>query len=101
MAYEDRTIWGIHGGRTGDADTLFLKKKRVALGWQLMPDLTTNENCITLVACYSEPQFCSSGCIASSRPVKSNIASTEVVLNGVYATTRRLASSIRRISCSG
>jgi hypothetical protein len=25
------SIWGIHGGRTGDADTLFLKSNYVAL----------------------------------------------------------------------
>lgn len=33
------TIWGIHGGRTGDADTLFLKKNFVAIGWAKMGDL--------------------------------------------------------------
>lgn len=36
----DRTIWGIHGGRTGDADSLFLKHKVVALGWAEMGDLS-------------------------------------------------------------
>ena len=35
----ERTIWGIHGGRTGDADTLFLKKCFVALGWEKLGDL--------------------------------------------------------------
>jgi restriction system protein len=33
------TIWGIHGGKTGDADSLFLKKNCVALGWTKMGDL--------------------------------------------------------------
>jgi restriction system protein len=33
------TIWGIHGGRTGDADSLFLNKNCVALGWHEMGDL--------------------------------------------------------------
>lgn len=41
MDYENRTLWGIHGGRTGDADSLFLKKKCVAIGWDEMPDLST------------------------------------------------------------
>jgi len=30
---KEATIWGIHGGKTGDADSLFLKKNFVALGW--------------------------------------------------------------------
>ena len=29
----EQTLWGIHAGRTGDAETLFLKKNFVALGW--------------------------------------------------------------------
>jgi len=33
MANQERTIWGIHAGKTGDADTLFLKKKFVGVGW--------------------------------------------------------------------
>lgn len=39
------TMWGIHAGKTGDADTLFLKKNFVAVGWikignlaQIKPD---------------------------------------------------------------
>ena len=39
MMAKDTTIWGIHGGRTGDADTLFLKKDLIALGWLKIPDL--------------------------------------------------------------
>lgn len=26
-------VWGIHGGRTGDAHSLFLQKNFIALGW--------------------------------------------------------------------
>ena len=37
----DINIWGIHAGKTGDADELFLKKNCVALGWTKMPDLST------------------------------------------------------------
>ena len=36
----EKTLWGIHAGKTGDADTLFLKQKRIALGWAAMGDLT-------------------------------------------------------------
>src|ERR1035441_8278098 len=35
------TLWGIHAGKTGDADTLFLKKKCVALGWAKMGNLSS------------------------------------------------------------
>ena len=33
MAIIEKTIWGIHAGRTGDADNLFLKGNFIALGW--------------------------------------------------------------------
>jgi restriction system protein len=36
----DITIWGIHAGRTGDADHLFLKQNFVAIGWHDMKDLS-------------------------------------------------------------
>ena len=36
----DVTLWGIHGGRTGDADSLFLKKGFVAVGWAKLGDLS-------------------------------------------------------------
>lgn len=32
-------IWGIHGGHTGDANTLFLKGRYIALGWHEMGNL--------------------------------------------------------------
>lgn len=35
----DTSLWGIHGGKTGDADSLFLKRDRVAVGWAKMGDL--------------------------------------------------------------
>ena len=34
----DITLWGIHAGRTGDADTLFLEQNVVAIGWQQLGD---------------------------------------------------------------
>jgi restriction system protein len=40
VSNKDTAIWGIHAGRTGDADSLFLKKNRIALGWQQMGDLS-------------------------------------------------------------
>jgi restriction system protein len=36
----DVTMWGIHAGRTGDAESLFSKRNCVALGWPQMGDLT-------------------------------------------------------------
>ncbi|MGF6312344.1 putative Mrr-cat superfamily restriction endonuclease [Bradyrhizobium sp. i1.8.4] len=39
MANENQ-MWGIHGGRTGDANTLFLKEGCVALGWHKVGDLS-------------------------------------------------------------
>ena len=39
MATEVPTVWGIHAGRSGDADALFLRNDRVAIGWPAMGDL--------------------------------------------------------------
>ncbi|MEP6934599.1 MAG: hypothetical protein ABI988_11730 [Nitrospirota bacterium] len=39
MTTKDATLWGIHAGKTGDADTLFLKKNCVAVGWLRMDSL--------------------------------------------------------------
>ena len=36
----DTTIWGIHGGKTGDADGLFLKQKYIGIGWDKVGDLS-------------------------------------------------------------
>lgn len=36
---QDLTIWGIHAGRTGDADKLFLKESCIAIGWVQMGNL--------------------------------------------------------------
>src|SRR5690348_2781843 len=33
------SFWGIHGGRTGDAESLFLNKRRIGLGWMKVGDL--------------------------------------------------------------
>jgi len=40
MATTEPTVWGIHAGKTGDAETLFAKRKVVALGWYETGDLT-------------------------------------------------------------
>jgi restriction system protein len=37
---ESSAVWGIHAGKTGDADTLFIKKSCVALGWHEVGDLS-------------------------------------------------------------
>lgn len=37
----ERTIWGIHAGRAGEADTLFLEHNVIALGWTEMGDLSS------------------------------------------------------------
>ena len=39
MQKQIQTIWGIHAGKTGDADRLFMKHNVVALGWVEMGDL--------------------------------------------------------------
>ena len=39
MTTDDVTLWGIHAGRTGEADRLFLKKGYIAIGWVEMGDL--------------------------------------------------------------
>jgi restriction system protein len=31
MTDKERTVWGIHAGKTGDADSLFLKKNALRL----------------------------------------------------------------------
>lgn len=36
----EKTLWGIHAGKTGDADSLFLKQNFVALGWLEMGDVS-------------------------------------------------------------
>jgi restriction system protein len=37
----EKTLWGIHAGRTGDAYMLFLKHNVIALGWPKMGDLSS------------------------------------------------------------
>lgn len=36
----DQTMWGLHAGKTGDADNLFLKKNSIAVGWHKLGDLS-------------------------------------------------------------
>jgi hypothetical protein len=36
----DAIIWGIHGGETGEADSLFPNGNCVALGWRAVGDLS-------------------------------------------------------------
>jgi restriction system protein len=36
---QETTIWGIHAGRTGDAESLFLKRNVIAIGWDKVGDL--------------------------------------------------------------
>jgi restriction system protein len=40
VAEKETVVWGIHAGKTGAADDLFLKKNYVALGWAKMGDLS-------------------------------------------------------------
>jgi restriction system protein len=40
LVFMGETIWGIHGGRSGDAGTLFLKSNVVAIGWAKLGDLS-------------------------------------------------------------
>lgn len=41
MVEQEKTIWGIHAGKTGDADSLFLKGGYIALGWAKVRDLAS------------------------------------------------------------
>jgi restriction system protein len=41
MGNEDKAIWGIHAGRIGEADSLFLKKNVIAIGWHEMGDVSS------------------------------------------------------------
>ena len=41
MAETDRSLWGIHAGRLGEADGLFLGKNVIAIGWHEMGDITS------------------------------------------------------------
>lgn len=40
MSDADKTLWGIRAGRLGVADSLFLKKNVIAIGWHEMGDIT-------------------------------------------------------------
>ena len=36
---KEKLLWGIHGGRTGDAELLVPEKNVVAIGWHKIGDL--------------------------------------------------------------
>jgi restriction system protein len=40
MAKSETIIWGLHGGKTGDAHTLFLQHNGIAVGWAKVEDLS-------------------------------------------------------------
>lgn len=40
MKGSETNVWGIHAGRTGDADYLFLQKDCIAIGWSKVGDLS-------------------------------------------------------------
>jgi restriction system protein len=40
MAKPNSTLWGIHAGKTGDADALFLDQNVIALGWPVAGNLS-------------------------------------------------------------
>jgi restriction system protein len=40
MATAEHTVWGIHGGKTGDADSLFKKHDCIAIGWAELGNLS-------------------------------------------------------------
>ncbi|MGQ0767329.1 MAG: hypothetical protein ACT4OZ_16900 [Gemmatimonadota bacterium] len=44
MTASDRTVWGIHAGKSGVAHSLFLKTNVVALGWDEIGDLRAVAN---------------------------------------------------------
>lgn len=59
MPDKEVIVWGIHAGKVGEADEIFLKKNYIALGWSKMGDLNVlkadRESFKTKVAeCYSE-----------------------------------------------
>jgi restriction system protein len=37
----ESVIWGIHAGKTGDAQSVFLEQGCIAIGWPAMGDLST------------------------------------------------------------
>jgi restriction system protein len=39
MTEDQHRVWGIHAGRTGDAETLFLRQARIALGCSALSSL--------------------------------------------------------------
>jgi restriction system protein len=48
-------FWGIHAGEGGEADSLFLEKKVIAVGWSKFPDLSKYKTCDEIKKIY--PQY--------------------------------------------
>lgn len=42
MSDDDKILWGIHAGRMGDAERLFLSKNVFAIGWEEMRNCLSN-----------------------------------------------------------
>jgi len=42
MGNEDKLLWGIHAGRLGEADNLFLKKTVIAIGWHELGNISSS-----------------------------------------------------------
>jgi restriction system protein len=40
MSPNKQIMWGMHAGKTGDADSLFLKRNYIAIGWRAAGDLS-------------------------------------------------------------
>jgi len=56
----DVTLWGIHAGRTGDADALFLEHHVVGIGWDQVGDLAAippNRDAFKAAVAKAYPQF--------------------------------------------
>lgn len=41
MSEHDPTLWEIHAGRIGEADSLFLKRNVIAIGWDAVGDVSS------------------------------------------------------------
>lgn len=50
----EKALWGIHAGKTGDADKLFLEKKVIAIGWDKMGDLSNLKTREEFKECYAQ-----------------------------------------------
>jgi hypothetical protein len=67
----ESSIWGIHGGKTGDADSLFLNRNCIALGWAKLGDFSIIRPPRTVAKC----QISSAPRPARSRPAGTPLCS--------------------------